>query len=382
MNYKLKLDMQTPVFDEKPKFSVMRTPRSLDLEITSRCNQRCKYCYYFENEAVEYVDLPTEEWLNFIDELGQSAVMNVTLQGGEPFMRKDIMALIERIVSNRMRFSILTNGTLVTQDLASFIAATGRCDLIQISLDGANAAVHDANRGKGSFEGALKGLHILQQFDLPIGVRVTITSHNVHQLDKTAKFLLEDLRLSSFGTNSAGYFGVCHQHASELMLSVKERTVAMETLARLSKQYNSRITATAGPLSEYHFWRRMEKARSERELPFPNGGYLTACGCHTNSLAVRADGAYIPCVMLAHVELGRINHDPLIKVWKDSSELNKLRTRQFIPLTDFSFCSDCSYIPYCTGNCPGLAYNLIGEINHPSPNACLKMFINDGGKIV
>ena len=370
------------VADKNPKVSVMRTPRSLDLELTSKCNQRCKYCYFFDNEAVRYVDLPTEDWITFIDELGQSAVMSVTLQGGEPFTRDDLTQLIKRIVSNRMRFSILTNGTLITRDLAAFIANTGRCDMIQVSLDGASADVHDANRGRGSFKGALKGLHILQKFNLPIGVRVTITSHNVYQLEKIAKFLLEDLNLPSFGTNSAGYFGVCHQHADNLLLSTREREIAMETLADLSNRYDGRITATAGPLSEYHFWRQMEKARAEGEEPFPNCGYLTACGCHTSSLAVRADGTYIPCVMLAHVELGHINKDSLISVWQDNYDLANLRTRRFIPLTDFSFCSDCSFIPYCTGNCPGLAYNLIGEINHPSPDACLRSFLDNGGRII
>ena len=68
---------------------------------------------------------------------------------------------------------------------------------------------------------------------------------------------------------------------------------------------------------------------------------------------MRADGAIVPCSMLAHIELGRINHDSLPEVWQHSPALNSLRTRSTIPLNDFAFCAGCDYMPYCTGNCPG-----------------------------
>ena len=74
---------------------VMRTPRSLVIEITARCNLRCRYCYFFNNPAMVYRDLPTGEWLSFFDELGSLGVMNVTLAGGEPFIREDLPVLLE-----------------------------------------------------------------------------------------------------------------------------------------------------------------------------------------------------------------------------------------------------------------------------------------------
>ena len=86
---------------------VMRTPRSLDIDITARCNLRCRYCYFFNNPAVDYRDLPTEEWLKFFDELGALGVMNVTLAGGEPFIREDLTTMLEGLVRNRMRFTLL-----------------------------------------------------------------------------------------------------------------------------------------------------------------------------------------------------------------------------------------------------------------------------------
>ena len=89
-----------------PQIPVMNTPRSVDLEFTSRCNLRCRYCFFFDHPEVTYKALPIEEWLKFIDELGQCSVMDVCLAGGEPFIRDDLPDLIEAIVKNRMRFSM------------------------------------------------------------------------------------------------------------------------------------------------------------------------------------------------------------------------------------------------------------------------------------
>lgn len=365
----------------KDEVRVMRTPRTVDIDLTARCNLRCRYCYFFDNPAVPYEDLSTEEWLRFFDELGRCAVMDVVLAGGEPFVREDLPELLEGIVRNRMRFALLSNGTLITDEIAATIAASRHCNYVQVSIDGSGPETHDACRGKGAFEAALRGLRTLQRHGVNATVRVTIHRYNVHDLEATARLLLEELGVGSFGTNSVGYLGSCRVHADEVMLTPQERTVAMETLLRLADKYPGRIQASAGPLSEARMWRRMEEARADGAPPFPNGGRLTGCGCHSNKIAIRADGAIVPCNMLPHVVLGRINQDSLAEVWQHAPALNELRTRHIIPLTEFDFCDGCPYIPYCTGNCPALAYTLTGQVNHPSPDACLRRFLEDRGTL-
>jgi SynChlorMet cassette radical SAM/SPASM protein ScmE len=363
------------------KNPVMQTPRSVDVEITSKCNLRCRYCYYFDNPSVTYHDLPTDEWLKFFDELGRCAVMDVTLLGGEPFIRQDLPELIDNIVRNRMRFSILSNGSLIDDKITSYIAQTNRCDSVQVSVDGARPETHDICRGKGSFEGAIKGIHILRRHDIPITVRVTIHHYNVFDLENIAHLLLDELALPGFSVNSAGYIGSCRKGSRELLLTTRDREAAMEMLLSLSESYEGRISAAAGPLAEAWLWRRMEDALSEGAKQFSAGGYLTGCGCPYSRIAVRADGAIIPCSMLAHLELGRVNRDFLAEVWQQNPILNKLRQRHTISLDTFDFCTGCPYIAYCTGNCPGLAYTLTGQIDHPSPDACFQRFLEDGGRL-
>ena len=360
---------------------VMRAPRSLTIEITSRCNLRCRYCYFFNNKAVEYRDLPAGEWLTFFNELGSLGVMKVTLAGGEPFIREDLTTLLDGIVNNRMRFSLLSNGGLIDDGIAAFIANTNRCEYVQVSLDGSSPEIHDSCRGKGSFEGAIRGIRTLQRQRIRAAVRVTIHKNNVHDLENIAHFLFDELGLPNFGTNSAGYMGTCCMNADDVLLNIQERMDAMATLLRLTAKYPGRISADAGPLADGRMWHSMEEARAQGKPAFHNGGRLTACGCPSNKISVRADGVIVPCNMLAHIELGRINHDSLADIWQNSPALNQLRGRHTIPLTGFEFCAGCPYSPYCTGNCPGLAYTLTGKIDHPSPDACLRSFLAGGGAI-
>ena len=353
----------------------------MDLAITNRCNLRCKYCSHFTSAADVVQDLSKEEWLHFFEELNRCAVMSVTLEGGEPFCREDLRELIQGIVANRMRFSILSNGTLITDEMAAFLSSTGRCDGLQVSIDGSNPMTHDTFRGEGNFIRAVEGIKSLQRHGVPVDVRVTVHKQNVKDLDEVARLLLEELGLPGFSTNAASYMGLCRQNAELVQLTVEERSLAMNTLLRLHKTYNERISAAAGPLAEGIGWLKMEQVRREGREHMSGRGHLTGCSGPMSNMAVRADGVMVPCTQISHIELGRINKDDLKEVWQNHSELRKLRERHNIPLSDFEFCRGCHYINYCTGNCPALAYTIVGEENHPGPDACLKRFLEAGGRL-
>lgn len=359
----------------------MNTPRSVDLEITNRCNLRCKYCGFFTSASDVGQDLPKEEWLKFFEELNRCAVIKVTISGGEPFCREDLMELIEGIVRSRMRFNILSNGTLITDEMAAFLASTGRCNGVQVSIDGSTSITHDAFRGKGNFLKAMEGIQVLQKYHLLVPVRVTIHRRNVRDLEGVARLLLEEVGLPGFSTNSASYMGLCRQNAEQVQLTVEERSLAMETLLKLNKKYNGRISASAGPLADGRRWLMMENARQEGKGSIPNLSYLGSCHKPMNAIAVRADGIMVPCSLISHIELGRINQDDLQEVWQNHPELERLRERHNIPLSDFEFCRGCDYINYCSGGCPVLAYTILGDEYHPSPDVCIKRFLEAGGKL-
>ncbi|MCK4983483.1 MAG: SynChlorMet cassette radical SAM/SPASM protein ScmE [Victivallaceae bacterium] len=358
-----------------------RTPKSIDLNITTKCNLRCSYCSHFSSAGETDKDLPTEEWLKFFKELKECAVLDVCLSGGEALVRKDIRELIDGIIENRMRFSILSNGILIDDDTASFIKATGRCDSVQVSIDGPGPESHDISRGKGSFEKALSGLRTLIRHEIPATVRVTINKHNYKVLDEVSKLLLEDVGLPSFSTNAASHLGLCRDNADETQLNAEEYAWCVEKLFKLEKKYNGRINAQAGPLASGKHWVEMEKAKAAGLPEIPGRGLLTSCGGVYSKMAVLADGTMVPCSQLPHMNLGRINQDSLADIWLNHPELKRLRDRRDIPLKEFDFCEGCEYIPYCRGGCPALAYTLGGDENIPSPDACYRTFLEAGGKL-
>jgi SynChlorMet cassette radical SAM/SPASM protein ScmE len=280
-----------------------------------------------------------------------------------------------------MRFRILSNGTLITDDWAASIAATGRCDSIQVSLDGSMPSTHDVFRGNGSFEAAIAGLRSLHRCDVPATVRLTIHRGNVDDLEAAARFLLEEVGLLSFSTNAASHLGTCRVNAERVQLTPQERTRAMNTLLRLSRKYPGRISAQAGPLDEGRRWAAMERARREGKPSLPGRGKLVACGGVMSKIAVRADGVLVPCSQLPHVALGRINVDDLAEVWQNHPELERLRRRREIPLSEFEYCRTCEYMNYCTGGCPALSYTEAGDVYGPSHDSCLRRHLEAGGEL-
>jgi SynChlorMet cassette radical SAM/SPASM protein ScmE len=125
----------------------------------------------------------------------------------------------------------------------------------------------------------------------------------------------------------------------------------------------------------------MEKARREGRDGIPGRGSLTGCNGAMSKMAVRADGVIVPCGQIPHLELGRVNRDDLREIWQSHISLQEIRQRRNIPLSSFEFCRGCEYLRYCTGNCPATAYTIIGKVNHPSPDSCLRNFLEEGGRL-
>lgn len=361
--------------------TTMRTPRTIDISITNNCNLNCSYCSDFTEDSSLHEDLPIEEWSQFFTELNHCATISIAIAGGEPLVRPDIIPILQCIVNNRMRYSILTNGILVTDKMAKWISSSKRCDSVQVSIDGSCPETHDSFRGEGSFKNAVKGLKTLLKHNISVGVRVTIHRQNVYHLADIVHFLLVDLNLPTISTNAASYLGKCKNNSEAIQLTTEERSFAMVALLELSERFGDRISAAAGPLAEARLWSEMEAARREKREGFKDTGFLRSCGGVFSKLAVTADGNYVPCNQMQHLVLGRINKDNLYTIWHNHPKLLDLRKRVIIPLSFFDYCTNCDYIAYCRGNCPALAYTLTGSENHPSPDACLKRFLEDGGKL-
>jgi radical SAM protein with 4Fe4S-binding SPASM domain len=158
------------------------TPRLIFWEVTKGCNLRCIHCRATATELMSPNDLPTEKALDIISQVAGFGNPILVLSGGEPLYRADIFELAKYATSRGLRVALATNGTLVTKDVAQKIKDAG-IKRVSISLDGSDAATHDAFRGiPGAFDAAIYGMKNLQALGVSVQINTTIARHNAHQL--------------------------------------------------------------------------------------------------------------------------------------------------------------------------------------------------------
>jgi len=353
---------------------LMSSPRSVDVAITGKCNLACQYCYYAD-EMVARTNLPTERWLSFFDELRQLGVMTISLTGGEVFTRQDLFELIDSIIANHMRYSLLSNGTMITEEILKQFEIgkrRQRLDSIQISVDGSSAEVHDRSRPR-SFERVLRGLKLLKEAGYPVTVRVTVNRHNVDDLERVARLLLEEVGLPSFSTNEAYACGATDRTEGNIILTPAQREKAMQVLTRLADQYDNRISAAAGPLIMAREMKTMDEMLANGQHSLPGRGTLSACGGAFTKLAVLHDGTIVPCHVLSTLRLGTIGVDNIQEIWVNHPTMIALRQRRNIHLDTLETCQGCVYQGFCTGGCPGGALYANGDYNTRNPANCYRV---------
>ena len=367
--------------DRRPAEAVAHdtAPEELDLSLTGRCNLRCQHCFYADDMKTRD-DLPTEPWLEFFDELGRLAVRRVCLTGGEVMARRDLWTLVDRLVENRMRFTMLTNGTLLDEAAVERLGRAHRrtrLENIQVSVDGPTAEVHDRFRSPGSFSGAVRALRLLKEAGLPLTARVTINRYNVDLLRQTAAFLLDELGLPYISTNSALPVGAAHTHTQQVTLTAQERRRAMVDMVQLADEYDGRILANDGPLAQARHFAAMEQAADDPDQRQPWMGTLSACGCVFSKLAVHHDGTIVPCALLSEATLGHINRDPLPDIWRSHPTLSAMRSRRTTPMRDLSRCQGCRWVEVCNGGCPAHPFSHHGELDRPSDFHCYRKYLEE-----
>lgn len=187
-----------------------RLPMGAVYEATMRCNLHCEFCYVGDllNIEGEWRQELTIEGLAkaFPDQNG----FQISLTGGEIFMRKDIMSVLDLFREKGYACGYLTtNGTIITEERAEALAdlaAKGFLKHISVSVDGPKD-LHDAARGlKGTFERTTQGLQRLQAAarkkgaPLRVSINTTVAHESLEALDRMVD-VAEQLGVDAIGLN-------------------------------------------------------------------------------------------------------------------------------------------------------------------------------------
>lgn len=143
-------------FDKKNTYEY----KTATLILTNRCNLSCYHCC---QDAVneKFEESTTEDIFRIIDKMSTIKINDLTITGGEPLIRDDFKEIVKYISKNMdCKLSLLTNGTLLKDESAEFIARN--FDSVSVSLDGTNNELTEIIRGKNLFDIIIKKVELLQ----------------------------------------------------------------------------------------------------------------------------------------------------------------------------------------------------------------------------
>lgn len=192
------IEMVRPECHDPARRSYLSAPTQVVINLTNRCNLRCRHCFNGSVASGEQSDeLSDSEILNLVHQLKELHLFNVCFSGGEPLLRKDLLLQSAKMLASvGTRISVTSNGTLLDAKTASELVEVGVQD-VEISLDGATPGVHERLRlVNGCFDLALQGLRNLRQAAMPLyEVSMTLTSFGIADIEPLARLIQETCKL-------------------------------------------------------------------------------------------------------------------------------------------------------------------------------------------
>lgn len=160
-------------------------PDFLQLNLTTRCNLKCRICSFKDEDSDTSLELTVAEISKMAKQASDWKLNQIVLSGGEPFLRKDIFEILKVIKDAGSDVVITTNALLLTDDKLLKLNDTSLKHL-QISIDGATKETHDYIRGEGSFLATIelvKKAVSLSERKFSVGLSFTVMPYNYREME-------------------------------------------------------------------------------------------------------------------------------------------------------------------------------------------------------
>ena len=338
---------------------------------TRSCNLHCIHCYSSSDDADYPGELTTDEAKGLMDQLADYGAPVVLFSGGEPLMRHDLYQVIGYAVMKGLRTVMSTNGTLLNNIALNNLRAVGLSQ-IGISLDGVGE-VNDRFRGrKGAFEDALGGIRRSLAAGFRTSLRLTLTSHNAHQLDE-----IFDL-VEAEGIPRVCIYHLAYAGRGGKLLSAdldhQAARAAMDRIFARTRDFAERgldieVLTVDNHTDGVYLYQRLaeedpERAREVYALLARNGGNSSGRGIASvdNVGNVHGDQFWW------HYSFGNVKERPFGEIWEDTSDplMRGLKDRRGLLK---GRCGRCSFVDLCNGNLRIRAETAYGDVWAEDP-AC------------
>ncbi len=331
---------------------ILSAPATVDVFITSRCNLKCVHCFSATNAAV---DMSLENLHSIFDQLEKMGVLEVRINGGEPLLHPSIDKILQMLEPKRFRKVILTNGTLMSDEIARQLR---KSDIIPtVSLDDSDAEGHDLFRGvDGTFEKTLAGLKTLQKYRILYGINCCLHAKNLNKIENIVN-LVTDHGAYRIIFLSLKNLGRMKNHKEWVPLQ-REYEATVPSLM-ISKMKHRRIDVS---LDVFLSCPVLKESVLEAKK-----GYIS-CKAGRTGMSIFSDGLVYPCnSVLGDPKwiMGDSKNETLTDVWFS----NKWAFfRGAVKASDLKKCRNCKEMRRCEDfYCRLLPYAATGDPLGPSP---------------
>lgn len=342
-----------------------KVPHSIRILLTEKCNLHCDFCLIDASsiKATEE-ELDTSEWLTLFERLKKLHVFNISLSGGEIFLREDLFVLLKKLRENRMhKITLLTNGTMITGETAAQLR-TINIKNIAISLDGIEKS-HEQIRGSGTFKKTVKGIQHLLEVGISPQISFTPVKNNYKDLSPLID-LTAALGISVIQVNTLTPEGRCIEVYDGIALEYPNQIkTVLNVVEKKRKEYPAlKIFCNFG-----FYYHLPESYRYFKENPqnYEMKHLKDGCGAASTSCVVTPNGDVLPCEGLKAFIGGNIREHDLLDIWNNSGNFKTIRELSKTPMDQIPICKDCKYIFLCDGGCRALAYLIQNDLYAPSP---------------
>lgn len=344
--------LKAPRFRSEADF-VHHVPVHVVWEITLACNLHCQHCGSRAGKR-RPGELNTEQCLEVVESLARLGTREVTLIGGEAFLRKDWTEIVRAIRSHDMYCAMQTGGWAFTPKRLEEGMAAG-LQGVGVSIDGMRE-MHDRVRGmRGAWDNALDVLRRATAAGLNRSVNTQIGPQTPPQMRELMHTIIDagarqwQLQLTVAMGNAVDNDG--------LLLQPHQLHTLFPLLAELADEGAERgFTMVVGNNIGYFgpYEHRLRGIMNPAD-------HWTGCAAGQNVIGIEADGTVKGCPSLPTVGYsgGNVKELTVEDIWNTRPEIHFGRLRGKDDL--WGFCRGCYYADVCRAGCTWTSHSLLGR---------------------
>lgn len=319
--------------------------KSIQFEITRRCNLRCQHCYLEDYLGKD--ELTTEEVFDLIDQAAAIGVTSFHITGGEPLVRKDLKEVLAYIKEKGLYGQLYTNGTLLNDKFIEYLKDMN-ISVVKISLDGFNAETHDQfRRAKNSYKKAIESIRKLQKAGIPVEVGSVINKVNIKEAGQLINFIKNELKVN-YHIDSFVPVGQGLKNQKMTEIDDWEYVNAMKEEIAIAYHESKKLQLAEDPndMSKYFY-----------------------CGAGNNYVFITSRGKVKFCPSMSdELNGGNLRELNLENIWLNGKVFTEHRN------TNCKFINECPHYKECKGGCRSRSISKYGGMTEPDLESCRMFF--------